>query len=329
MITLNQIKKVTIESTSYCNLHCPQCARFDEHGYLNKYLVPEHLDFDKFTKNFSLSDLPNLKEIEFQGEHGDAIMHPEITKFLDYFQTVPEIMIFTNGSLRSPAWWAKLAKYPNLTVTFSVDGLQDTNHIYRINSDFDKIMANAKSFIDAGGNAIWKFLVFQHNEHQVEQAEKLSHDMGFKQFLCVPTDRNWSATGVWPVKIEGVYQYSIQRSSASKKTVKPVPIVALEKFKKIVETAPEKISPRCWLYQGRLYITYTGHVIPCCMTSGLTWQNDMSGRLWQRIVGDLDQVDIYKNNFADIINGDFFQHRLEQSFASETTIHPRCTTFCL
>jgi hypothetical protein len=190
-------------------------------------------------------------------------------------------------------------------------------------------MKNAKSYIDAGGSAIWKYLMFQHNEHQVEQARTLSKDMGFKKFLCVPTDRNWSSDGVWPVNIDGIYQYSIQRSSVSSKNIKAAPLIALEKFKQIIDTSPVKTTPSCWAYEGRLYVSYTGHVIPCCMTSGLTWEKNMSGKLWQKLVGDLDQIDIYKNKFSDIINGDFFQHRLEKSFDSETTIHPRCTTFCV
>ena len=35
-------------------------------------------------------------------------------------------------------------------------------------------MENVNAFISAGGTAYWKFLIFKHNEHQVEEAKKLS-----------------------------------------------------------------------------------------------------------------------------------------------------------
>jgi hypothetical protein len=44
-------------------------------------------------------------------------------------------------------------------------------------------MANVKAFIDAGGNAVWEYLIFEHNEHQVEQARQMSKDLGFVIFV--------------------------------------------------------------------------------------------------------------------------------------------------
>ena len=34
-------------------------------------------------------------------------------------------------------------------INFDLDGLQDTHHIYRINTEFDKVLANAKAVIDS------------------------------------------------------------------------------------------------------------------------------------------------------------------------------------
>ena len=50
-------------------------------------------------------------------------------------------------------------------------------------------MENAKAFIDAGGNARWYFIEFQHNYHQIEQAQSMASDMGFKQFNAKYTGR--------------------------------------------------------------------------------------------------------------------------------------------
>lgn len=44
-------------------------------------------------------------------------------------------------------------------------------------------MTNAKAFIDAGGRAEWDYLIFKHNEHQVDEAKELSNKMGFHSFV--------------------------------------------------------------------------------------------------------------------------------------------------
>jgi MoaA/NifB/PqqE/SkfB family radical SAM enzyme len=89
--------------------------------------------------------------------------------------------------MRNPEWWSKLGTLltgdPDHWVTFSIDGLEDTNHIYRRNVKWDRLMANAKAFIEAGGRAHWDFLIFKHNEHQIEQARQLASQLGFARFV--------------------------------------------------------------------------------------------------------------------------------------------------
>ena len=67
-------------------------------------------------------------------------------------------------------------------MTFSIDGLADTNKLYRIGINHERVMANAKAFIEAGGKARWKMIVFKHNEHQIDEAKQLAKDMGFWEF---------------------------------------------------------------------------------------------------------------------------------------------------
>jgi hypothetical protein len=100
----------------------------------------------------------------------------------------PNIMlgIHTNGSLRSKSFWTELGTVLNRSgdyCRFGIDGLEDTNHIHRVNTIWDLIMKNSKAFIDAGGNADWEYLIFEHNEHQVEEAKELSEKLGFKKFI--------------------------------------------------------------------------------------------------------------------------------------------------
>jgi MoaA/NifB/PqqE/SkfB family radical SAM enzyme len=131
------------------------------------------------------------------GNYGDPIAARDTLEVFDYFRqhnSKMSLNMYTNGSAKKPDWWKNLAKVlgKNSYVVFSIDGLEDTNHLYRQNTVWSKIMENAQAFIDAGGNARWDYIVFAHNEHQVEQAEELSKKMGFEKFQYKKSARFFS-----------------------------------------------------------------------------------------------------------------------------------------
>lgn len=331
MLELDQIANLVIEATSYCNLHCPQCPRYDAEGFLTANLKPAHLDPDILKKNLELELLPNLANVRFEGDYGDIMMHPTPTKFFDIFPN-QQIVAVTNGSMRNTKFWAELAQYKNLTVKFSIDGLEDTNHIYRINSKWDTIMSNVTAYIQAGGNAVWKFIVFKHNEHQIDQARELSKQLGFKDFIIEHTARSWFLGNVWPVKLDGVFQYNIHPStevtllngdSPSQKTG------ALRTIKLVngIENVPDLID-RCGIkLHKRLYINHLGHLLPCCMTGSLMLWKDIQSQLWQKIVGDIDSIDLTKNKLSSIKESLFYTQNLQASLKSNRK-HPVCIAYC-
>ena len=324
LIQLHQIKTIDIETTSYCNLHCPQCDRFDRKGRENKYMELAHLDFNRIGKNLMLDQLTGLEQILLEGDHGDPLMHPDIQGIIEFFAKVKTVHLVTNASLRDTRWWQKLAAQKNLTVTFSIDGLADTLDFYRINADFDKIMANARAFISAGGRARWKFIVFHHNEHQVEAARSLSQQLGFEQFEAKPSNRNFYEEDKLPIYVDGQYQGRVLQMSSSVKSRSPSYKVMLQKI-----DSGQYQSPTCsWLQRGAIYIDYLGNVIPCCMTSGLMWRKDISGQLWQRLIGDVSAVNLYHHDITGILQSEFYQNNLENSFLDVKTVHHACVSNC-
>jgi hypothetical protein len=97
----------------------------------------------------------------------------------------------TNGGMRKPEFWEKMGKLfatrynaeIGWQITWSIDGLADTNHLYRRNVEWDKLMANVQAYINAGGRAEWDYLIFGYNEHQIDEAKELSKKLGFKSFV--------------------------------------------------------------------------------------------------------------------------------------------------
>ena len=186
MIIPQTLEQINIELTTKCQAACPMCARND-YGYKTRTDFPiVDMSFDDWQNIFDNAELPKLKRIFFNGNYGEPIISKHIIEILDYsFNKWPNVLMdfSTNGSVRTPQWWGELAsRYQEnrLKVRFAIDGLEDTNHLYRIGVNFKKAMSNAQAFIQAGGNAEWQWITFRHNAHQIEEARKMSIEYGFK-----------------------------------------------------------------------------------------------------------------------------------------------------
>lgn len=176
------VKIIHFEPTTNCNAACPQCLR------TRTSFEPNELSVDDVKVLFPPEVVKQLEKIYMCGNYGDPASARQAIEMYEYFRECnPNIILGmnTNGGIRSPDWWRRLAKVmpnPNDYVVFSIDGLEDTNDIYRKNVRWSKIMENAKAFIDAGGNAHWDMLVFEHNKHQIDTAYNLAKQMNFKWF---------------------------------------------------------------------------------------------------------------------------------------------------
>jgi MoaA/NifB/PqqE/SkfB family radical SAM enzyme len=152
------------------------------------------LSLDDYKKHVN-QHLEYLEKVFFCGTVGDPCADKNLLEKIKWIKTINSnivVGINTNGSIRNPKWWTDCAKL--LTgiydyVVFSIDGLEDTNHIYRVGVQFKKIMENAQAYIDAGASAHWDMLVFDHNKHQVDECRQLADTMGFTWFRSKETDR--------------------------------------------------------------------------------------------------------------------------------------------
>lgn len=186
-----QIETLQLDHTSRCNLTCPQCARMWDKGIVNSAMPIADLTIDDYKILLEPFE-DNKLEIFHCGNFGDVIASPTFDETYDYsVQRARRVKIATNGSARKTEWWRDLAQKggkKNLVI-FAFDGLEDTNHLYRIGANWNKAIKNAQSYIDAGGRAEWNFIEFKHNYHQIEEARKMAEDMGFARFNVKYTAR--------------------------------------------------------------------------------------------------------------------------------------------
>ena len=190
MILYNDIRSVHLEISTRCNAACPECPRnFRGVDTIDSYPVCD-MSIEQAQKIFTSSFLKQINHILINGNYGDFITARDGLEIVEYFKSVnPDLMveISTNASGR-PNIWTRLGELKT-RVHFRLDGLKDTHHLYRQYTDFDSIIKNARKFIAAGGYAIWAFIPFAHNEHQIDQARELSKQLGFKEFSIKHTSR--------------------------------------------------------------------------------------------------------------------------------------------
>ena len=193
MIKLDEIRHLHMEFSSLCNARCPRCPR-NVFGYpYNSGYEETNLSLELIKKSFTPEFICQLYMILVNGNFGDFTANLESLEIINYFKTHNPhlfIQISTNGSARNTEFWKELGKFKNIKTEFCLDGLEDTHHLYRQDTDFEKIIQNAQAYISVGGYAIWKMILFDHNKHQVETAKERSVIYGFNHFQLEDHGRN-------------------------------------------------------------------------------------------------------------------------------------------
>lgn len=198
----NSIQFVEMEITSRCNAECPGCPRTQ----ILRGDYPSQLSVADVTLDDVKMMLPadNFKPLGMKlcGNLGDPIMNPQCLEIAEYILSRGfPLKLNTNGGVRTETFWSDLGKlsqrYKNkLNVIFAVDGLEDTNHIYRVNVKWPAVIRNMTTYTANGGRGEWHFIPFDHNFHQTEEARGLAERLKLK-FVLRKSIRNLK---VWTKK---------------------------------------------------------------------------------------------------------------------------------
>jgi hypothetical protein len=248
MFERESIKVLHIESTTICNAACPQCARENPALYNDK-IDRCTLSLDQIKELFDIEFIKQLDKVFACGDFGDPAASHETLTIFEFFRSVNptiELGMNTNGGIQNTKWWERLGNVIDFCV-FSIDGLEDTNHIYRKNVNFSKVIKNAEAFIKTGASAHWDMLVFNHNEHQVDKCLNLADKLGFTWF----------------------------RAKVSKR-FKSIPVAGLDPPKnfKLLESQDSKKIKCHALEEKSLYVAATGEIYPCCWIGNKAFSKD-------------------------------------------------------
>ena len=331
-----QIDEYQIEITSLCNAACPQCPRNNNGEGINPYMPLVSLSRSVVDQAFPAELCQRIRQIFFCGSYGDPIAHPNFLDILkDFRKKSPTIWLYihTNGGIKNTTWWKELAEVINGygKIDFGIDGLEDTNHLYRKNVKFNRVIENVKAFIGAGGKAQWNYIVFAHNEHQVNEAEQLSKELGFESFLPRNTGRFLHHGQVeeltsWPVT--GKNAYTIAPPTNSKYRNKSlINLINLKQEYKQIDTYFDTTEIKCDALLGnKVVITAEGLVLSCNFfthnlydarfrdPSILPGANALSFVNGKNQIAEIieqfgkDSLNINNNSLEEIFKNGFWQH---------------------
>jgi MoaA/NifB/PqqE/SkfB family radical SAM enzyme len=321
MFLFNDLKSIHLEITNNCQASCPMCGRNNHGGLPNSLIKIKDWSLTDFKSIMTKEVLDQIESFYFCGNYGDPLLNNSLLKMCEYAKSTNpdlEIRIHTNGSLRDKKWWRRLYEVlpKNHCVIFAIDGLENTHGIYRIGTDYNKIIENAKEFISAGGIAEWAFIKFLHNEHQVEEAKKLSQDLGFKYFYIKNSSRFLIEPKFDVFDKTGKPIYKLQPSSES--PIKFIDRKIIEKYEEIVKTT----DIDCMVLKSKeIYIDAYKHVFPCCFVAAAPYSHiDSDSALstvkkrmfleYEEIVnrfGGIENIDASKITIKEIINSETYQ----------------------
>jgi MoaA/NifB/PqqE/SkfB family radical SAM enzyme len=267
MFEYHEIRHVHLEISSRCNAACPLCPRnlWGINGIIDDFHVCD-LTLSQVKSIFEVDFLKQLETLLINGNYGDFVTCREALEIVEYFRNANDklqIEIQTNGS-GQPKIWSRLAEL-DVRVNFSIDGNRDTNHLYRQNTNFDLIIKNARTFIEAGGHAEWHCIKFDFNETQLDEIQQLSDSLKFKTFFLRDADRN----NYHVFKKDGTYDFSVGQPRMPKDFQQLVSIYnwtkTSDKTEMYKKTESKKID--CLAKRGKsIYIAANGEVFPCCWT---------------------------------------------------------------
>jgi MoaA/NifB/PqqE/SkfB family radical SAM enzyme len=350
-----------LELSSKCSLACPRCPRTEKPG---QFEVTE-LDLAFIKRVFTQDVLDDTRRILICGGQGDPIYCREMLEIVEYLKAGnPEMSIFivTNGSYKTQAWWERLANTlnDNDVVTFSADGWNnETNNMYRVNSQFDSIVMGVKTLSTLRPNMriVWSSIIFSFNENNLDDIKQVATDAGATHFQVVqsslfgsnpsfkdyidpalgydPLEPNYKEvrTSKYAHSDRGMYipLRPVKRpvgDTLSSSNVTRVYNVLKEQHTDVIAN---DLIPACVIGERGLYIDAEGIIYPCSWvshpfgvrrnaTKEITWGKS----LW---VEHKDKFNLHNHSLNEILTGAYW-NKLFNSFKDPAKKFVECSQKC-
>lgn len=259
---------LTIDPTNICTLKCPFCPT----GFGNIKRPNGMMNKEDFEKIIDILG-PYLLHIDMQN-WGEPLLNKDIYKMISYAKKFDiHVTLSTNFQNFNERSAEDMIDSKLDRLILSIDGAsQETYEKYRRGGNFFKAIENIDILINKKRElrsrlpiVIWQFLVFRHNEYEIDIVKKMGEDLGVDDvginsaFIAADSDeyKDW---------IPLSSKYSRYDFSGRPKTV-----TGSDSFLK-----PSSESVCNWLWQG-IAINWDCSISPCC---GVYLEEDDFGNIF-------------------------------------------------
>ena len=293
-----------IDACNVCNLRCPLCptgnttiARKQAMFSLEQY---KEL-FDKIKEYALVVSLYN---------HGEPLLNPDVFSIIEHtHRNRVGTNISSNFNWPQPVEINDFIRSGLDYVTVSLDGVtQDSYQQYRVRGDVREVFDNLKRLLSAKKTlrsktpfVEWQFIVFKHNEHEVEEARKLASELGVDLLRFI-------SPGVPP---EDMHNLELQEKWMPRNPL------YWERNPKLVEDRGYVFDQPCFYLYRSMFIYPGGGVTPCCFAHD---ERQDFGNLYNNSVMEIWNNNAYRSARMLFSRSPPTEERIE-------TICDKCTVF--
>ena len=166
-------------------------------------------------------------------------------------------------------------------------------------------MTAVQTVVGKSFKTIWKFIVFKHNQHQIEQAKQKSKELGFDEFKVIHSHRWGDRQDLMPDK-----KYTNNKFETQQKVV--------------AEEVVGKMMPGCLLEKDgiQMYVDSEGDFYPCC------WMGSYRYKYKSMFKPNEKKYNITNTNLQKILN-DKKVKEFYESTKQFTSAHECCKIHCV
>ncbi|MCZ2073650.1 MAG: radical SAM protein [Bryobacterales bacterium] len=202
-----------LDPCNYCDLRCPLCPTgMNELGRPQKMLSLEH-----FKKYFD-PHASYLFEVILHN-WGESLLNKDIFKMVAHAQrSNVGTNLSTNLVNTRPEQLHEIVESGLEYLIISLDGVEQESYSkYRVRGNYDRVVHNLRELISIRNRSNsrtpvieWQYIVMKHNEQDVDEAERLSREIGVDVMRFIPVglpfeaeDRAQLAAEWFPVTVGG------------------------------------------------------------------------------------------------------------------------------
>jgi radical SAM protein with 4Fe4S-binding SPASM domain len=247
---------ILYEPTNYCNLRCPECPTGTRELARPEGMVKNLESYKKLIDE--VGDTSFLVQLYFQGE---SYLNPRFFEMIEYAERRSLYTeTSTNAHFLTDENCRKTIEAGLDKLIISIDGTtQDVFEKYRVRGSLDKVLQGTRRLIEWKSKlgsrkpyTIFQFIVFSHNEHQIDDVKRLGKEVGVDEVTIKSAQiYNYEAKSELLPRQQ---QYSRYEGGNGSYRIK------------------SDLANHCWFLWHTANVTWDNRAVPCCFDKSAKYE---------------------------------------------------------